>query len=122
MPSKTQRPVVSSAKAMRTNSNKRKAKVVASGTCALCGQSPTFSVVRSKRVKATEGYTLYCKKHADRKVAIRAARAAKNAAGKKATPKAAAKGKKATGKAKASSAKGNANARRRAAAAEALAS
>jgi hypothetical protein len=84
---------------LRTNSMARKAKVRSTGTCALCDQPGTFSVVQAKRVKASakhaQGYTLYCQKHADRKVAIRTARKVSNAGGKKATPKAKATPKRA---------------------------
>jgi hypothetical protein len=59
-----------------TNSNARKARVRASGTCALCKAPGTHSVVQAKAVpakqKAAQGYTLYCRKHAARKVQIRA--------------------------------------------------
>ena len=93
-------------RSMLTNSNARKAKVRAKGQCALCTAKGTHSVVRAKLVpanqKAAQGYTLYCRKHATRKVAIRAKRAAANAAGTPARAKAKATPKRAKGKAKAS--------------------
>jgi hypothetical protein len=90
-----------------TNSNARKARVRASGTCALCKAPGTHSVVNAVAVpakqKQAQGYTLYCRKHAARKVQIRAGRKANAPKGKPATAKATAKPRKAAKASKANS-------------------
>jgi hypothetical protein len=99
---------------LNTNSAQRKVNVHKADECTICGEDDggLFSVVLDgdtvKRVKPRENRTLYCKKHADRKVVVRQRRYDNRENGS--APKTKKKGKakaKATPKKKTTSKKGS---------------